>query len=404
MIDLKDLRRTFRELYPSNHNAEPRLFRAPGRVNLIGEHTDYNDGFVLPMAIEHETVVAACARADRRIRVHTLNLNRSAEFDLDVPHEPKRERGEGWTGYVEGMARSLEHDGARLRGADLLLISDVPVGAGLSSSAALEISIGFALLSLSGVEIDRTKLALAGQRAEHEFTGARTGIMDQFIAARGRAGHALLIDCRSLEAVPVPLDTERCVIAICDTGVKHSLASSEYNRRREECEQGVRLLAEFLPNLRALRDVSVPEFEEYEARLPDVIRRRCRHVITENDRTLEAVAALREGRLQMMGELMYASHASLRDDYEVSSRELDVMVEAASEIPGVYGARMTGGGFGGCTVNLVERSAIDNFRQKIASDYARATNREAAIYVSSAAAGASEITKQESGVRSQEPE
>ena len=401
MIDLKDLRRIFGELYPSSHNAGPRLFRAPGRVNLIGEHTDYNDGFVLPMAIEHETIVAGRVRTDRRIRVHTLNLNRSAEFDLDVPHEPKRERGEGWTGYVEGMARSLEqdlrHDGARLHGADLLLISDVPVGAGLSSSAALEISVGFALLSLAGIEIDRTRLALAGQRAEHEFTGARTGIMDQFIAARGRTGHALLIDCRSLDAVPVPLDTEACVIAICDTGVKHSLASSEYNRRREECEEGVRLLAEFMPGIRALRDVTVPEFEEYEARLPEVVRRRCRHVVTENDRTLEAVAALREGRLRTAGELMYASHASLRDDYAVSCRELDVMVEAASHITGVYGARMTGGGFGGCTVNLVERAAIDKFRETIAIEYRRATNRDAAIYVSSAAAGASEIKGKDEG-------
>lgn len=384
MIELSELRRRFQEMY----GTAPRVFRAPGRVNLIGEHTDYNDGFVLPMAINRQTCVAGARRTDRKVRFHTLDLNRSAEFDLDA--ESVITRG-SWTNYVEGVAREIERDGIRLAGADLLITSDVPVGAGLSSSAALEISVGFCLLALSNAEIDRVKLALAGQRAEHEFTGARTGIMDQFIAARGQTGHALLIDCRSLEATPVPLDSSQIVIVICDTGVKHNLASSEYNRRRADCEQGVELLREFLPDIRALRDVSATEFALYEDRLPEPVRRRCRHVITENARTLRAVEALRRDDLKEFGNLMFASHASLQHDYEVSCVELDTLVRIATDAQGVYGARMTGGGFGGCTVNLVRRSHLEEFQQTILREYRRATNRDARIYISEAAGGAEEI-------------
>lgn len=384
MIELSELRRRFQEMY----GTAPRVFRAPGRVNLIGEHTDYNDGFVLPMAINRQTCVAGARRTDRKVRFHTLDLNRSAEFDLDA--ESVITRG-SWTNYVEGVAREIERDGIRLAGADLLITSDVPVGAGLSSSAALEISVGFCLLALSNAEIDRVKLALAGQRAEHEFTGARTGIMDQFIAARGQTGHALLIDCRALEATPVPLDSSQTVIVICDTGVKHNLASSEYNRRRADCEQGVELLREFLPDIRALRDVSATEFALYEDRLPEPVRRRCRHVITENARTLRAVEALRRDDLKEFGNLMFASHASLQHDYEVSCVELDTLVRIATDAQGVYGARMTGGGFGGCTVNLVRRSHLEEFQQTILREYRRATNRDARIYISEAAGGAEEI-------------
>lgn len=384
MIELSELRRRFQEMY----GTAPRVFRAPGRVNLIGEHTDYNDGFVLPMAINRQTCVAGARRTDRKVRFHTLDLNRSAEFDLDA--ESVITRG-SWTNYVEGVAREIERDGIRLAGADLLITSDVPVGAGLSSSAALEISVGFCLFALSNAEIDRVKLALAGQRAEHEFTGARTGIMDQFIAARGQTGHALLIDCRSLEATPVPLDSSQIVIVICDTGVKHNLASSEYNRRRADCEQGVELLREFLPDIRALRDVSATEFALYEDRLPEPVRRRCRHVITENARTLRAVEALRRDDLKEFGNLMFASHASLQHDYEVSCVELDTLVRIATDAQGVYGARMTGGGFGGCTVNLVRRSHLEEFQQTILREYRRATNRDARIYISEAAGGAEEI-------------
>ncbi len=388
MIDAVALRRTFQELYGET----PRLFRAPGRVNLIGEHTDYNDGFVLPMAIDRETMVAARQRDGRRVvRIFSLNIGEHVEFDLDAPGE--RERGI-WLDYIEGVAQALERRGVRLRGADLAITSDVPVGAGLSSSAALEVSAGLALCGVSGVEIDRVELALAGQEAEHIYVGAKVGIMDQFIAALGQAGHALLIDCRTLATEAIPLDTTETLIAICDSRVKHELSASEYNTRRAECEQGVELLkGAGLSEIRALRDVSVAELERHEHALPEPVRRRCRHVVTENARTLAAASALKDGRLREMGQLMLASHESLTRDYEVSCRELDALVEIAMSVPAgaTLGARMTGGGFGGCTVNLVRRAALETFRETITREYSRVTGLVPNIYVSEAGEGAGEI-------------
>ena len=391
MIDYAALRRAFQDLY----GTEARLFRAPGRVNLIGEHTDYNDGFVLPMAIDREACVAIAPRADRLVRIHAVNLDEHAEFDLD--HPGARERGI-WLDYIEGVARALERRGdARLGGADLAIASDVPVGAGLSSSAALEVSSGLALATISGIAVDKVELALAGQEAEHTYVGAKVGIMDQFIASLGQAGHALLIDCRSLQTTAIPVDTTETLIAICDSRVKHELSASEYNTRRAECEQGVELLQRAgMTNIRALRDVSVTEFEHYEDALPEPVRRRCRHVVTENARTLAAASALKEGRLAEMGQLMLASHESLRRDYEVSCRELDVLVELAmSRANSTLGARMTGGGFGGCTVNLVRRDALESFRETMMREYERVIGHAPNIYVSEAGEGAREVMSDE---------
>ena len=385
MIDRAVLRQAFREKY----GPEPRLFRAPGRVNLIGEHTDYNDGFVLPMAIERETAVAAAPRPDRLVRIHALDYGEDAEFDLDRPGPTRRGL---WLDYVEGVARALERRGVRLGGADLAVSSSVPAGAGLSSSAALEVSSGLALASVSGAQVARIELALAGQEAEHTYVGAMVGIMDQFVASLGRAGHALFIDCRSLEASLVPLDTREVAVAVCNTGVRHELAASEYNTRRAECEHGVELLRAALPGIEALRDVSVEQFERHERLLPEPVRRRCRHVVTENARTTAAVGALRRGDLWEFGRLMDRSHRSLRDDYEVSCRELDVLVEIAGNFGGVLGARMTGGGFGGSTVNLVRRDALAEFTATVMSEYPRTTGLEATVLVSDAADGAGEIT------------
>jgi galactokinase len=390
LIDPEQLRSAFKEMY----GVAPRLFGAPGRVNLIGEHTDYNDGFVLPMAIDRETVVAAAARDDRSVRVHSLNLAESGQFDLDEPAQAQRGI---WLDYVEGVARVLESRGALLGGADLSILSDVPVGAGLSSSAALELSVGLALVALSGANVERVALALAGQEAEHVFVGTKCGIMDQFVAALGRRGHALLIDCRSLEVEAIPLNLESIAVVVCDTRVKHELSSSEYNKRRAECERGVELLRAALPGIRALRDVSVAEFEQYEDRLPEPVRRRCRHVVTENARTLQAAAALRRGDLEGMGQLMTGSHLSLRDDYEVSSAELDALVEIADRTEGVLGARMTGGGFGGCTVNLVRRDALLKFREVVTREYNNATDQQTDIYVVEASDGAREIGMRDEG-------
>ena len=385
MIDTRSLLDSFHRSF----GKEARLYAAPGRVNLIGEHTDYNEGFVLPMAIDRATFVAGAGRDDRRVRVHSITFDESAEFDLDA--EGRGRRGL-WLDYVEGVARELEKRGTHLRGADLMIASDVPLGAGLSSSAALEVSTGFALLSLSDVEIDPKELALAAQAAEHHYVGAQVGIMDQFTAVMGRRGCALLIDCRSLETTQIPLRASEVVVAICDTRVKHELASSEYNTRRRECERGVEILREWLPEIRALRDVSPEEFERFENQLPEPVRRRCRHIVTENARTLLAAEALRAGRTEEVGRVMFLSHASLRDDYEVSCAELDTMVEIASGVKGVMGARMTGGGFGGCTVNLVERAALNEFQKEIMSGYKLATGLEPFIYIAEASDGAREIS------------
>jgi galactokinase len=384
MVDFQELKEKFVRFY----GRQPRVFRAPGRVNLIGEHTDYNGGFVLPMAIEREAGIAAAMRDDKRIRVHSTNLNESGEFDLNF--EGARKQG-SWLNFIEGVARILERKGFDLSGADLLITSSVPTGAGLSSSAALETAVGLALTEIAGVTVDRKTLALVGQLTEHEFVGAKVGIMDQFVSANAKKGHALLIDCRSLDFENVPLETTDVAVVICDTNVKHDLATSEYNTRRAECEEGVRVLRKFLPEIEYLRDVGVKDFEKYAENLPETIRRRCRHVITENERTLQAAAALRENDLKEFGRLMWLSHDSLRDDYAVSSPELDIMVEIAGTCEAVLGARMTGGGFGGSTVNLVNRTELDETIEKITREYKQRTNVEPTILISEAAAGASEV-------------
>jgi galactokinase len=345
------VRTRFQELF----ERVPRLFAAPGRVNLIGEFTDYNDGFVLPMAIDRATVVAIAPRNDRRLRVHSMTLDATTEIDLDAP--PARLRGT-WVDYVEGIARTLEQRGAPVMGADLVIDSSVPPGAGLSSSAALEISVGLALLGIVGHTMPRAELAVAAQQAEHDFVGANCGIMDPLVAALGKAGHALLIDCRNLSWAPMPLEQLGAAVLVCDTRVRHSLACSAYNERRTECAQAAKLLREVLPSVVALRDVDAEEFKRVADVLPEPLRKRARHVVTENERTTAAAAAMLAHNPYRLGALMFASHRSLRDDFEVSAPELDQLVECARALDGVYGARMTGGGFGGCVVSLVARDAV----------------------------------------------
>ena len=392
MVDLKRLVAEFTRHYGTT----PRVFSAPGRVNIIGEHTDYNDGFVLPMAIDRRTYVAIAPREDRIIRVASVVLKAATEFKIDRPEDLAAHT---WAKYVAGVAWTLQSRGIALRGADLLIDSDVPIGGGLSSSAALEVATGKALINISDAMIEPKELALAAQKAEHEFVGAKVGIMDQLTATFGREHHALLIDCRSLETKQIPLAQLNAAMVVCNTKVKHELASSAYNQRRAECEQGVELLRERLPSIRALRDVSVAEFEMYENKLPEPVRRRCRHVATENDRTLKAAEALERGDPQQLGELMQKSHESLRTDYEVSCRELDVMVEIAARHDGVFGARMTGGGFGGCTINLVREDSLESFTNSVAKEYRAATDVDPDIYVVKADDGAREEVVSETGAR-----
>jgi galactokinase len=367
----------------------PRLFRAPGRVNLIGEHTDYNNGFVLPMAIDLETIVAAVPTKGREVRVRALDVD-GEEAIIDLDREGTKQRG-AWLDYVEGPIRMLQERGATLAGADLVFASSIPIGSGLSSSAALEISVSTAMLRISGAEMDPLEIAFAAQKAEHEYVGTRSGLMDQLASVFGKAGHALLIDCETNERDEVPLEIGENSVVVCDSKVKHELASSAYNERREECEAAVEYFKKMKPEVSSLRDVTLRDLETSGNGLSDVIQRRCRHVITENDRTLAAAAAFREADLETIGELMYGSHRSLRDDYEVSCPELDLLVETASAITGVHGARMTGGGFGGCTVNLIRTDQIDEFRSKISKRYKDEFGKDPEVFPVTASDGASEL-------------
>ena len=360
------------------------LYRAPGRVNLIGEHTDYNDGFVLPAAIDLACWVAAARREDEKLRIYSANVQEAIESDLG---RGLQRRSGKWSDYPIGVAWALQEAGYRLHGADLYVRGDVPLGAGLSASAAIEVSVGYALLNLSGCAIDRTRLALACQRAENEFVGMHCGIMDQFISCHGQAGHALLLDCRSLEHRAARLPDGVRLVA-CNTMVKHSLAASEYNVRRTQCEEGVKRLAEALPQIRSLRDVTQEDLQRHRHRLSETVYRRCRHVVTENHRVQRFASALDRGDRSSLKQLMADSHRSLRDDYEVSCAELDLMVDIALQQKGVLGARMTGGGFGGSTINLVEAAYERDFASDVAAAYRAATGKNPDIYLCEAAEGA----------------
>ena len=376
-----------KNIFAKQFGGAPRIFRAPGRVNLIGEHTDYNDGFALPAAIDLYTWIAIAPRSDSILHVFSTNLNESAEIDLNEtsPHAKHR-----WSDYVHGVALMLQRSNISLRGANLTIHSDVPSGSGLSSSAALEVSAAIALLANAGGSLGKLEIAKLCQRAENEFVGARVGMMDQFAACFGRAGHALLLDCRTLQGTPLSLPAEVSLV-ICNTMVKHEHSGGEYNARRAQCEEGVRLLKKWYPAISALRDVSLSELLEHERDLPPLILRRCRHVIGENERVLGFVKAIERNNFVEAGEMMAQSHQSLRDDFEVSCRELDVMVELAQKTEGVIGARMTGGGFGGCTINLVEHKRVEDFRVTVASGYKSTTGITPEIFVCAAGEGAQEV-------------
>ncbi len=389
MDAVERLRQNFREQF----GAQPEVTaRAPGRVNLIGEHTDYNDGFVLPVAIDREVRVSARRRSDSEVHLFAANFERRTVFHLeDVQHHPK----ERWSHYQRGVVLMLQRRGYKLGGFEAVIDGDVPSGAGLSSSAAVEVAMGTAITALFGLDVEPVQLALLCQEAENEFVGVNCGIMDQFISALGRRDHALFLDCRSLETRQVPLrgasgaGEAGTQIVVSDTAVKRGLVDSEYNRRRAECEEAVRRLSQWLPGITALRDVTPERLEQHAAELPEVVWRRARHVVTENARVLASVDALLSGDLTSFGRLMDESHASLRDDYEVSVPQLDVLVTAARSIPGVLGSRMTGAGFGGCTVSLVQGEAVAEFERQVPRAYRAQTGLDPSIYVCRPVDGAS---------------
>jgi galactokinase len=362
----------------------PTVSRGPGRVNLIGEHTDYNDGFVMPAALEFATLTAASRRPDRRLQIYSMIMDETREFDLDSP--PAGPSGD-WSDYVLGVALMLEGSGRTLSGADLIIWSDVPIGAGLSSSAALEVSCAHALLTESGLPFDPIEIAQLCQRAENDFVGMRCGVMDQYISCCGVAGHALLIDCRSLESRHVAI-APNLRLLIANSRVRHQHAGGEYNLRREACEEGVRLLSRYLGPIRALRDVTPKQLESKRRKLPELIYRRCRHIVTENARVLEAERALEAGDFVACGRAMNASHVSMRDDFEITCPEVDMLAGLAQNVKGVYGSRMTGGGFGGCTISLIEASAIDKASQMLTDGYRIAMGRDVDIYVCAPSDGA----------------
>jgi galactokinase len=366
-----------------------RFVRAPGRVNLIGEHTDYNDGFVFPMAIEPEVRIACRARGDGVIRLaSTAFAGQMVEWSLHKPIE----RGEPkWANYSRGICVQLIRAGIPLVGMDALMTNTLPVGGGLSSSAAVEVGTGRALLDLAGQQMDGGRLAQLCQKAEHEFAGAPVGIMDMTIVALGRVDHAMLLDCRSLEKKFVPLDANELRVVIVNTMVKHELTGGEYAERRRQCEEGVEFFQAQNASVKALRDVTPEQVEAAKNALPDVIFRRCRHVTTENARTTKAAALLSERQYEQVGKLMIQSHASLRDDYEVSIPELDFLADESLKVAGVYGARMTGGGFGGCIVALAQPGAVDNLIAHLKKRYHEQFGIDPTCYVTTATAGAGSV-------------
>jgi len=363
----------------------PRLAEAPGRVNLIGEHTDYNDGFVLPMGIARHAVVAFRPRADRRLRAASVAFDETRTVDIDTLAPGGG--GGHWMDYVAGVAWALRQDGRDVRGADLAVAGDVPIGAGLSSSAALEVAVARALCAASSLPWDAVEMARLCQRAENAYVGMNCGVMDQFAASASAEGHALLLDCRSLKTEAVPLPAGAAAV-VMDTGVRRSLAGSAYNDRRRSCEEAVAVLRGASPDVRALRDVTAALLEAERGHLDPVAFKRAAHVVVENFRPVQMAAALRAGDLATAGRLMNESHASLRDLYEVSCAELDAMVEIAQAQAGCLGARMTGAGFGGCAVALVESTHAEAFTGEVERTYRARYDLPAALFTGRPAAGA----------------
>jgi len=378
---IKEVTTKFKNLY---HSEPAAVSRAPGRANLIGEHTDYNSGFVFPLAINREIVIAAAERNDKKVSLYSLDFTEQAEFNLPSISYDSHYL---WSNYFRGVAFYFLQKGYPLKGMDVAIKGNIPVGAGLSSSAAFEVATAFLLKKINHIEIADIELIKLCQQAENEFVGVKCGIMDQFASCLAQKGKAILLDCRDLSYKYINIP-ENITIAICDTGVKRELANSEYNRRRNECEEAVSALKQALPNISSLREVSMAELEQNESLLNPIALKRSRHVISENNRVLQAVESLKKKDLQYMGQLMYESHRSLREDYEVSCAELDALVEIAQKCKFTLGARMMGAGFGGCTINLVKSEGADIFKKEVEQHYRTILGYAPKIYILSTTNGA----------------
>lgn len=383
----EELKNAFIDLY-GEHEEDVLCYFAPGRVNLIGEHTDYNGGYVFPCALSFGTYLLARKNGTRKVNFATINFDHRSEVSLDEPFEKE---GKSWINYPLGVINELRKKALEIEGLDLLFSGDIPNGAGLSSSASIEMVTGTALNDLFGFQIERMDLVKIGQKAENNFVGVNCGIMDQFACGMGEENHALFLNCETLDYQKVPLQLNGIKIVIANTNKRRGLADSKYNERRSECETAVEILSKTkpIPNLSRL---SLDEFESLAEKIENEdVRRRAKHVISENDRTLRAIDALNKGDIEEFGRLMNQSHDSLRDDYEVTGKELDTLVDEARKIPGTVGSRMTGAGFGGCTVSLVKEDAIEDFIREVGKNYEAQTGLSPDFYIAEVGDGAKKI-------------
>lgn len=368
-----------KQVFTEKFGNSPKVFRSPGRVNILGEHTDYNEGFVLPAAIDKNIYIAIDRRDDDIINLFAVDFNESFSTSL---HEIKRSSTQ-WANYILGVADQLQQKGCKLSGFNAVIDGDVPIGAGLSSSAAVECACIFALNDIFSLGLDRLTMVPLAQKAEHVFAGVHCGIMDQFASMFGKKDHVIKLDCRSLDYEYVPFRLDGYKIVLLNTNVKHNLASSEYNTRRQQCEKGISLIAAHHPEVKSLRDASISMLKEYVEPADPLVYQRCKYVIQENERLLGACEDLRNGNISALGEKMFQTHAGLRYFYDVSCKELDFLVEYVQRVPGVAGARMMGGGFGGCSINLVKEEAIESLVHDISFAYSEAMKLPLTAYIAS---------------------
>jgi len=385
---MKPLADKIKHEFVNRYDTEPLLIRSPGRINLIGEHTDYNDGFVLPAAINREIILAISKRRDNLCKIYAHDMQQEYEGKL----YPLRRSAQGWPNYILGVVDQYIRRGKKPAGFNCVFGGDIPIGSGLSSSAAVEGGISFALNQLYKFKLDKIELVRIGQQAEHQFVGVKCGIMDQFINMLAKTAKVFRIDCRSLEYTAIPFPADKVKVVLCDTHVHRALSSSEYNLRRRQCEQGVRFLKKIDKSIHNLRDVTLNLLEVNKKGLPALIYKRCAYVIRENARVLQGCRDFKKGDVNSFGQRMFESHTGLRDEYEVSCRELDVLVDIASALPGVVGARMMGAGFGGCTINLVKKQEVESFAKNIQEQYTRRTGKIISTYTCDIAAGVSVIS------------
>ncbi len=374
----QDLIQKVDDAFRSKFSSDPIHIISPGRVNLIGDHTDYNDGFVLPAAIDKAIFMAINTNQSKTVRTYSLDMEEYIEIDLNGDLESQQFQ---WANYVKGVISELRIKGFTIDGFDLVFGGDIPIGAGLSSSAALEGGILLGLKNLFDLDLSKKEMARIGQLTEHNHVGVRCGIMDQFINIHGEVGQALKLDCRSLDFELVPFDRDDLKIVLFNSKVSHNLASSEYNLRRSQCEEGVELLKKYDPSIKNLRDVSMKALEENKHEMPSVVYQRCKFVIEENERVLNGCKDLGNGDIDSFGKRMFESHEGLSTGYEVSCEELDILIDSAKGLPGLIGARMMGGGFGGCTINLVEEHHIESFTNTVAKEYKQQTGIDCEFYV-----------------------